>query len=141
MPYMPQGMPLPKPSGDDAPFWEATRKHELVIQRCSKCGTFRHLPAVACYNCQSFDHEWVRVSGKGVIFSYINIFHPVHPAVKERVPYNVVLVELPDAGNVRLIGNIVDTPFEALYVGMPVEVFFEDIDEQTTLPQWKRGKD
>ena len=139
MPFLPAGLPLPQPTVDDAPFWEAARRHELVVKRCTKCGTFRHSPMPCCYNCQSFDHEWAKIKGNGIIFSYINVVHPVHPALKDRVPFNVVLVELPEAGDVRMVGNVLDTPFEELYVGMPVEVTFEDIDAETTLPQWKRA--
>ncbi|MDO8670622.1 MAG: OB-fold domain-containing protein, partial [Dehalococcoidia bacterium] len=68
-----------------------------------------------------------------------NVAHPVHPALKERVPFNLVIVELPDAGNVRLAGNVIDAPFEELYIGMPVEVVFEDYPEGVTLPRFKRA--
>ncbi len=139
MPYLPAGTPLPLPTLDDAPFWEAARRHELVVQRCAECGTLRHPPAPCCYNCQSFDSDWVKVEGKGVIFSYINVVHPIHPALVNRVPFNVAVVELPGAGGVCMVGNIIDTPFEELHVGMPVEVTFEDIDSEITLPQWKRA--
>ncbi|MDO8671517.1 MAG: OB-fold domain-containing protein [Dehalococcoidia bacterium] len=138
MPYL-EKIPLPKPSIEDAPFWEACHRHELVIQRCTNCRTFRHTPTPVCYNCQSFDFEWVKVSGKGTVFTYTNVAHPVHPALKERVPFNLVIVELPDAGNVRLAGNVIDTPFEELYIGMPVEVIFEDYPEGATLPRFKRA--
>jgi uncharacterized OB-fold protein len=125
---------------DDAPFWKAATEHTLVIQRCANCKTFRHPPMPVCYECQSFEHEWVNVSGKGIIYSYVNVTHPTHPALKERVPFNIVIVELPDAGNVRLAGNVIDTPFEDLYIGMPVEVVFEDYPEGVTLPNWKRAQ-
>lgn len=141
MAYMPED--IPKPDVNDQSitgYFEHAKKHELVIQKCSKCGTFRHTPMATCYNCQSFDYEWHKVSGKGTIYSYTIIHHPVHPALKERVPYNVVLVEIPDAGNVRVVGNLIDgTPNEDIKIGMPVEVTWEDIDDEITLPQWKRA--
>ena len=139
MPYMPDEMPLP--STDDPftqGFWEHTKKHELVVQKCNNCGTFRHSPTPVCYNCLSWDFEWHKVSGKGVVFSYIINHYPAMSILKERVPYNVLLVEIPDAGNIRMVGNLIDgTPNEDIHVGMEVEVTWEEVTDDVTLPQWK----
>jgi uncharacterized OB-fold protein len=51
----------------------------------------------------------------------------------------VVLVELPDAGNVRMVGNLVGDPREELTIGTTVEVVFEDHEQGFTLVQWKRA--
>ena len=139
--FFPGGMPLPQPEPDspDVEFWEACTRHELVVQRCSDCGTFRHTPELICYNCHSFNYGWDMVSGKGTVYSHMNVVHPVHPAVREKVPFNVVLVELSDAPGIRMVGNVVDCPYEDIYIGMSVEVVFEDHpDEGVTLPFWKR---
>ena len=140
MPYMPEGSPLPDVEETvNKGYWEHAKKHELVIQRCTNCGTFRHTPLPVCYNCQSFDYEWHKVSGKGTVYSYTIVRHPPSPAYKERVPFNIVLVELADAGKVRIVGNLIDgTPNEDIYIGMPVKVTWEEINEKVTLPQWQR---
>ncbi len=135
--FFPEGMPLPVADEASGPFWAACREHRLVVQRCAACKTFRHSPEIICFNCRSFDSEWVEVSGRGVIYSFINVVHQVHPALRERAPFNVVLVELLDAGNVRMIGNVVDTPFEELHIGMPVEVVWEDTTGEVTQPRWR----
>lgn len=136
---MPKGMPLP---ATDEPntreWWQHCKRHELVVQRCTNCGTFHHTPIPVCYNCQSFDYEWHKVSGKGVVYSYTICYHPAHSAIRERVPYNIVQVELPDAGNVRMTGNLIDCPSEDIRIGMPVKVTWEDITDDVTLTQWKR---
>ncbi len=142
MPYMPKGMPLPDTTRD--PYtkdWRThCKNHELVVQRCTRCGTFRHPPQPICYECHSWDYEWRKVSGKGIVFSYIIAHYPAMPILRERVPYNVLIVEIPDAGNVRMVGNLIDgTPDEEIHVGMPVEVTFEEVEEDVTLPQWKRA--
>tara|TARA_B100001167_G_C16577764_1_gene215493 strand:+ start:271 stop:489 length:219 start_codon:yes stop_codon:yes gene_type:complete len=68
----------------------------------------------------------------------MNVIHPVHPALRDRVPFNVVLVELSDAPGIRMIGNLVDCAYEDIHIGMPVEVMFEDHpNEGVTLPLWK----
>ena len=140
--YLPEGMPLPgwTPDSPDAGFWEACRRHELVVQQCSDCKAFRHTPEILCYLCHSFNYEWFKTSGKGVVYSYMNSEYPVHPVLRDRVPYNVALVEIPEAGNVRMVGNIVDADYDDIYIGMPVEVYFEDhTEEEVTLPLWKRA--
>ena len=137
---MPEGMILPNTNETDTrEWWQHCKRHELVIQRCTDCGTFRHSPLPVCYNCQSFDFEWHQVSGKGMVYSYIIVHSPAAGVLREKVPYNVVVVELPDAGDVRMIGNLLDCPNEEIRIGMPVEIAWEDINDDVTLPQWQRA--
>jgi uncharacterized OB-fold protein len=79
------------------------------------------------------------VSGKGRIYSWERSWYPVHPALKNGVPYMVVLVELPDAGNVRMVGNLLGDPEQDVEIGAEVEAVFEDHagDEPYTLVQWR----
>ena len=90
-----------------------------------------------CHACRSSGYEWHPVSGKGVVFTYIIAHHPPNPAYQDQVPYNVVLVELPDAGNVRMVGNLLDCALDEVRVGMAVEVEFEDVNNDVTLIQWR----
>jgi len=139
--YLPSGMPLPAPSPDglDTEFWEAARRHELVVQRCNNCQGFQFGPEWICYRCHSFDVGWERVSGRGRIYSWERVWYPVHPALQNRLPYLVVLVELPDADNVRMIGNLLGDPDQEVEIGAEVEAVFEDHPlEQATLVQWRR---
>ncbi|MGE0601044.1 MAG: Zn-ribbon domain-containing OB-fold protein [Dehalococcoidia bacterium] len=139
-PYLPSGLPMPAPAVDglDREYWEATRRHELVVQRCNACKGFQWGPEWICYQCHSLDRGWQQVSGKGVVYSYERIWHPVHPALKDACPYLVVLVELPEAGNVRMVGNLLGDPMQDVPIGAPVEAVFEDHDaENVTLVQWR----
>jgi hypothetical protein len=79
---------------------------------------------------------WQRVSGRGRIYSWERVWHPVHPALKGACPYLIVLVELPDAGNVRMVGNLLGDPKQEMRIGTEVEAVFED-REQATLVQWR----
>ena len=136
--YMPAGMPLPAPMTDglDAPFWEGTRQHRLLVQRCHACETFQFGPEWICHRCRSADVGWYECSGRGTVYAFERVWHPVHPALKERVPYLVVLVELPDADNVRLVGNLLGDPQQEVHIGDDVEVVWEE-HEDVTLPQWR----
>lgn len=138
--YLPAGMPLPAPSPDglDTAFWEAARRHELVVQKCNNCGGFQFGPEWICHRCRSFDLGWERVSGRGRIYSWERVWHPVHPALKNACPYLVVLVELPDADNVRMVGNLLGDPLQPVEIGSEVEAVYEDHpDQQVTLVQWR----
>ena len=128
--------PLPQPNADDQEWWQGLKRRELLIQRCAQCGLLRHAPRPMCSECQSLDREWIKASGKGTIYSFIVVRHPVHPYFSD-LPYNVVLVEL-DEGT-RLVSNLLDVSVEDIFIGMPVEVTFEDVSDDIALPKFRRG--
>src|SRR6185437_7051772 len=70
--YLPKGLPAPVPENDglDKPYWDATRRGELMVQRCRKCGTFQWGPEWICHKCLGFDLDWHKVSGRGRIYSW-----------------------------------------------------------------------
>ena len=129
--------PIPVPTEETKGFWSACKRHELVFPRCRGCGTYRHYTYLVCPECSSTDWELVRISGRGTIYSYIEVVHPPTPAYKDDVPYNVVLVEMEDAHGLRMMSNLVDFQPQDLKIGTPVEVVFEDITEEITLPKFK----
>ena len=140
--YLPAGMPVPAPAPDglDREFWDAVKRHELVVQRCNSCRAFQFGPEWICHECRSFDLGWHKVEGKGRIFSWERVWHPAHPALKSACPYLVVLVEIPEAGNVRMIGNLIGDPMSEVEFDAPVEAVFEDHDEGFTLLQWRLAR-
>ncbi len=141
--YLPTGLPRPVAEADglDRPYWEGTRAGRLLVQRCRSCRGFQWGPEWICHRCLGRDLEWAEVAPRGRIYSWERAWHPVHPALKEHGPYIVVLVELPDAGSVRMIGNLLGDPAQDVPIGAPVEAVFEAHDDATppfTLVQWRR---
>jgi hypothetical protein len=136
-PYLPPSMPAPAVTEDTRPFWEACRRRELVVQRCTSCGTFRHPPSPVCWRCRSFAHEWVAVSGRGSVFTYAVVHRAPLPALEASVPFTVVVVALDDAPGVRLVSNLVDAAPGELRVGLPVEVLFEEMSREATVPRFR----
>jgi uncharacterized OB-fold protein len=117
------------------PFWEAARQHELRIQRCPDCGYYRYPPAPRCPECLAVNDDWVRVSGRGKIWSF-NVYHHLFAkSFADDLPYNTALVEL-DEGP-RLITNIVGIPNDQLRIDLPVEVWFEDVTDEVALVKFK----
>lgn len=142
--YLPDGLPIPVPAPDglDEPFWSGLRRGEILIQRCNACGGWQWGPEWICHRCRSFDLGWAPVEGKGRIYSWERVWHPVHPALKDHGPYIVVLVELPQAGNIRMIGNLLGDPRQTVEIGAPVEAVFEHheaADPPFTLLHWRRA--
>jgi uncharacterized OB-fold protein len=140
--YLPaDGVPIPVPLADglDTPYHEGLRAHRLVIPRCQACGTWQWPPEVLCWKCQEFGLGWEEVEPRGVVFSWTRVWHPVRPQLAGAVPYLVGLIELPDAGGIRLTGNILGDRHQVVHVDDPVTGVFEDHDgdEPYTLLQWE----
>ena len=132
----PYRKPLPRVTADNRPFWDATRRRELALQRCRACGRFRYPPAPVCPECLSEQFEWAPVSGRGTVTTFI-VMHKVYfPAFAADAPYNVVQVELEEGP--RLTANLIDVPNDQIRVGMPVEVVFDDVTAEITLPRFRR---
>jgi hypothetical protein len=127
MSYLPEGLPAPAThsNGLSAPYWEGTQREKLVIQFCRGCQHWQWGPDGFCHRCHSFDLDWREVEGKGVIYSYQRIWHPVHPALTGHGPYIAALVELPAADNIRMVGNLLGDPEQAVPIGGAVEAVFE----------------
>jgi uncharacterized OB-fold protein len=117
----------PRVDEESKGFWEACRRRELCVQRCRSCSTLRYYPRAVCPRCLSADTEWVRCSGRGSVYSFTVTHQNQAPAFRDRLPYVLAYVEL-DEGP-RLLTNIVDCATDAVRIGMPVEVVFEDVDE------------
>jgi len=73
-----------------------------------------------------------------MVWSWTIITHPIHPAVVDKVPYNLVEIELSEQEGLRLISNLIDCRPEEIHIGMPVEVVFEEVTPEITLPRFKR---
>ena len=140
--YLPEGLPTPSsaPDGLAAPYWEGTRAGKLRIQKCNGCNALQWGPEWVCHRCHSFDLGWEEIQGKGRIFSYERPHHPVHSALTGHGPYIAVLVELPDYGNIRMVGNLLGDPLQNVPIGGSVEAVFEPHDTANppfTLVHWR----
>lgn len=126
-PYLPAGLPAPEPEPDgvSAPYWEGLRQERLRVQRCAQCGRWQFGPEWICHGCLAFDPAWVEVPATGRIHSWERVWHPAHAALKDRGPYLVVLVELPHAGHVRMVGNLLGDPLQDVDIGAEVQGVFE----------------
>src|SRR5919106_3738643 len=99
--------PLPRRRNEmAAEFYDYCRHHELRFQRCTDCGTWRHVPRDMCAQCGSFNWEWAQSSGKGQVFSWTTAMQPMLPQFADLVPYSPVVFEMGEG--VRLVSWLVD---------------------------------
>jgi len=119
------------------PFWEATTRHELVLQRCKGCGTYQWYPKPWCIDCGSRDLEWTKVSGRGKLFSYTIIRQVVQnaPGFDEDLPYVLATVELEEGP--RMTAQLSNVKPEEAKIGMDLVVTFANATRELSFPKFK----
>jgi len=129
----------PRPLIDDLtrPFWEAAREHRLVIQRCQDCRHFNHPPRPVCNACHSAALTFEPVSGRGTIYSFSVMHQPNVAGFGGELPYLNILVELEEQPQLFLVSNLSEVQREQVRIGGQVEVYFEDVDAELTLPKFR----
>lgn len=126
--------PLPELTDLNRPFWEGAREGRLRMQRCDECEHVRYPISEWCPRCLSDRCTWTDLSGRGVVASTI-VFHQVYnQAFADDVPYNVSLIQL-DEGP-RMISNVVGIPPSDVKVGMAVQVTFDPVTDEVTIPRF-----
>jgi uncharacterized OB-fold protein len=134
----PSPKPLPVLQGLTGEFYGWCKKGELRFQQCKPCRAWRHVPREMCAECGSTEWEWAPSSGRGRVFTWTTTAVALHPAFKGATPYAPVVVEM-DEG-VRIVSEMVDCPPDELAIDMPVEVIFDAVTPEVTLPKFKRSK-
>ena len=125
----------PVPDPETEPYWEGVRRRELLIPRCRSCGARWFPPSTSCPACSGFDYEWAAASGRGEIVTYTVVHRAPGPAFADRTPYVVAIIQL--AEGPRLLTNVVECSPDEVSIGMPVEVTFEEIAADATIPQFR----
>lgn len=126
--------PIPRPTPETQHFWDGTRAGELRLQRCVDCANAYFPPRPFCPACSSRNVEVFAASGRATLYSYV-INHRDVPGFE--APYAIAVAELEEGP--RLMTNIVDcdqTP-EALQLDMALEVAFEPVSDEITLPLFR----
>ena len=128
--------PVPVPTPETRPFWEAAKRHELHLQHCRSCDHYIFYPRAACPYCLAGDLEWLRVSGRGTLETF-TVVHRGQKGFPLGSPYVIAIVRL--AEGPRLMTNLVGIAADpaAIAIGMAVEVVFEDVTAEVSLPRFR----
>ena len=127
--------PLPTITDANRPYWDACRNHELKLQRCSACAHLWFPPSFICPNCLGSDIAWEKVSGRGKIWSHMRMWQRYFPGFSEDLPYIVAYIELEEGP--RMMSTIVGREFYELHCDMDVEVVFDDVTREISLPKFR----
>ena len=127
-------LPLPFPDEDTQEFWNGTKRHELLVQRCNN-GHYRYPPRPICPECFSQEFKWEKVSGKGEVYTFIIVRVSPRPDWQAYIPYVLAVIKL-DEGP-RVISNVIGIKPEDVKIGIKVAVTYEDVTEKVTLPKFK----
>ncbi len=128
------GRAKPKPTPETRHFWDGTKRGKLLLQRCGDTGRAYFPPRPFSPFTGSRNVNVFEASGRARLYSYVIHHRPV-PGFTP--PYAIAVVELEEGP--RMMTNIIDceqTP-EALVLDMPLEVAFEPLDEEITLPLFR----
>ncbi|HBA33903.1 MAG TPA: DNA-binding protein [Gammaproteobacteria bacterium] len=117
----------PVVNDESKPYWEAAINGKLLVKKCNACGEAHHYPRTICPFCFSDDTIWTEASGRGTIYSY-SVMR------KATVPYVMAYVTLEEGPT--MMTNIVECNVDALAIGQPVNVVFQDTGEGTALPMF-----
>ena len=122
------------------PYWNATRRNELVAQRCQDCDRFGWYPREACPGGLSADLEWAPLSGAGTIYTFNVMRKPGNPMMGDEVPYIIALVDL-DEG-IRMTTNVVGTELGSLRCDQRVQVDWSvELSDGRRLPVFRTTDD
>jgi acetyl-CoA acetyltransferase/uncharacterized OB-fold protein len=119
--------PLPQLTLDNEFFWKSGADEKLRIQHCESCSAYIHPPQPVCRYCRSHALVPAEVSGYATLIGFTVSHRFTHPGLPS--PYVVAHVALEDDPRVRLITNAVDSSPEDLYLGMRMEVAFEQAED------------
>jgi uncharacterized OB-fold protein len=127
--------PLPVVQPWSKPFWEAAKRHRLMIQTCNDCGLKIFYPRKYCPDCWSANLGWFEASGRGKVFSYSITMAGVEERFAEDLPFVLALVDLEEG--IRMMTNIVECKPDEVSIGMDVKVTFRDVTDEFSLPMFK----
>ena len=105
----------------------------LRVQRCGDCGQYVFIPQPACTTCLGENLEWVQSSGRGVLYSYTIVHRPQQPVFE--TPYVPIIVELEEGWH--MLSNLKGVAHGDIEIGMPLEVIFEKMSDEITLPYFQ----
>ncbi len=132
--------PLPQPITPEAkPYWDGLKEQKLMLPKCESCGPFFY-PRIMCPKCHSRNITWIQASGKGKLYSFEIVYQKFNPAFKIDPPYVLAMIELEEGP--RMMSNLIniDPDPKVITCDMPVEVVFERLTDEITIPLFQPAK-
>lgn len=116
-------------------FWNGCKEKKLLYQNCKECGEIIFMPKYLCPNCMSHNLDWKQSTGKGKIHTFTVTYDSAPPEFMSDLPYALAVVILEEG--FRMMSNIVECDYNKLTCDMPVEVVFDPVTPEITLPKFR----
>ena len=97
---------MAKGLGADGRYWEALANGQLELPRCAQCESWRWPAPFRCGECGSTRMDWMTIEPEGKIYTWTRVWHRFGGTETFSLPFIAVLVELPAAGGIRLLGRL-----------------------------------
>ncbi len=135
---------LPHIDEVNAPFWEGCREGVLRVQQCPATGRLMFPPRPVNSWTPGMPAVWTELSGRGRIWSVIEPHPPLMLNFTGLAPYNAIVVEVEEDPTIRIPGNLVagagaainSVAYDDIAIGAAVEVVFEQMTREISLPRW-----
>ena len=127
--------PLPQPMTPEArPYWDGLKDGKLMLPKCGDCGHTFFYPRILCPRCHSRAITWIQASGRGRLHAFGIAHQSFNRAFKVKPPFVLAMIELEEGPH--MVSNLVNVPPDPQHVkcDMPVEVVFEKLTDEVTLP-------
>ncbi len=127
--------PIPQPTPETQRYWDGCKQHELWLPYCTDCDQPFFYPRFFCPRCFGWKIEWRQASGRGTVYTYAIQHRAQMPGFEP--PYVTAIVQL-DEGP-RLMTNLVEVEPDPEHIRceMPVEVVFQDVNDEISLPMFR----
>jgi uncharacterized OB-fold protein len=132
--------PIPDPDILTAKeFWKGTQNQQLVLPKCKSCKEFFFYPRIICpkKGCHKTDIAWEVASGKGTLYTFA-IQHVAIDGWKEKLPFVTAFIDTDE--KVRMLSvlkNVDPTQPQSIIIGSRVEVKFEYVNDDISIPYWE----
>jgi uncharacterized OB-fold protein len=132
--YRVETKPVPVPTPVTQPFWDATREHRLLLQRCEKGHVF-YYARTHCPECLSNEVEWFEASGRGRLYSYTVARREQSPDFAADVPYIIAAIVLEEGP--RMTSLLVEAEPDNVQIDGQVEVVWDDVNDELSMPYFR----
>lgn len=133
----PVDKPLPVITDQTRPFWQGAREGRLMLQKCSRCGTFNFHPKPWCIECGCRELVWTEAKPFGTVYSH-TVSYAVAMNFKgwtDELPVVLCLVDLDNGA--RMYAQVTDCTPEQIHIGMRVQAYFEPISDEAGIPKFR----
>ena len=127
--------PVPAIDAESEPYWSGAREGRLMIQRCGTTGRCFLYSRRLAPGVDETDIRWIEAKGTGIVYSFTVCHAPAGAAFRDDTPYVVACVALDEGA--RIVSNLATDDPDAVRIGQRVEVFFDKVSEELTIPKFR----